>query len=101
MVALFVDDGWAAVTDVVLTPEAVARVRSNGAPEAERLAQLVAAQLPALILEACRKPRPVKKGSRAKPRRTRAEVLAGIAQANEMRAARQTEARPGLGPPEG
>jgi len=83
--ALFVPDGMVAVTAVNLSPEAVARVRKQGLAEAERLAELVAAQLPALIVQACRKP---KTGSRGKPRRTRAEKLSGVAQASAMRAAR-------------
>ena len=83
--ALFVPDGMVAVTAVNLSAEAVARVRKQGLVEAERLAALVAAQLPALIVQACRKP---KTGSRGKPRRTRAEKLTGVAQASAMRAAR-------------
>ena len=91
--ALFLPDGWRAVTAVNLTPEAVDRVRSRGLPEAEGLATLVAAQLPSLILEACRPSANPKRGTRAKPRRTRAEVLAGIAEANRMRADAQAQPR--------
>jgi transcriptional regulator with XRE-family HTH domain len=100
--ALFLEDGWQAVTDVNLTPDAVARVRRDGSAEAQRLADLVAAQLPALILAACRTPsKPAPRGTRAKPRRSRAEVLAGIAEANAMRAARAArDQQPGLGPPQ-
>lgn len=99
--ALFLEEGWRAVTAVNLTPEAVARVRRDGLVEAERLAQLVAAQLPALILAACRPSKSARCGSRARPRRSRAEVLAGIAEANGMRSERQAVPRQiGLGPPE-
>ena len=100
--ALFLEEGWQAVTDVNLTPDAVARVRRDGAAEARRLADLVAAQLPALILAACRRPsKAPPRGTRAKPRRSRAEVLAGIAEANRMRADRQAlDQQPALGPPQ-
>jgi hypothetical protein len=64
-----------------------------GLAEAERIADLVRAQLPAMILEAVRPLPVVKPGDRPKKRRTRAEVLAGIAEANTMRAAKQARAR--------
>ena len=88
LAALYAPDGFVAVTDVQLTPEAVAAVRRLGAVEAERLAQLIAAQLPSLILATCRTTTRPSGTARGKPRRTRAEVLAGIQQANQMRAAK-------------
>jgi hypothetical protein len=66
--ALTIPDGYEAVTEVVLTPESVARVRSGGEPVARELAALVHAQLPALILQACREPLRPKPG---RPRRQR------------------------------
>jgi hypothetical protein len=97
--ALFLDDDWRAVTAVNLSPDAVQRVRRSGLVEAQRLAELVAAQLPALILSACASPAEPRRQARGKPRRTRAEVLASIAQANAMRdAARQPGRAIGLGP---
>lgn len=99
--ALFVDEvaGYRAVSDVVLSPDGVERVKREGLPAAEALAALVAAQLPALILEAVRPRRPSRDG-RSKPRRTRAEVLAGIDDANRSRAARRA-ADQAAGGPEG
>ena len=85
------------VAEVVLSEAAVQAVRREGAPAAERYAQQVAASLAPLIL-ATATPRRSPSGTtrRAKPRRSRAEVLAGIAQANAAR-----EARTAPGPPEG
>jgi hypothetical protein len=59
-----------------------------GLAEAERITALVAAQLPAMILEAVRPLPTLKPGDRPKKRRSRAEVLAGIAEANQMRDAK-------------
>lgn len=95
--ALSAPEGYVAVTDVQLTPQAVARVRSLGEPEAQRLADQIAAQLPALILAQCRTPQRPSTSARGKPRRSRAEVLAGINEANTMRAARQAEHRTAAG----
>ena len=86
-----------AVTEVVLSEAAVQAVRREGAPAAERYAQQVAASLPQLILATAtprRSPSRGRAGGRA--RRSRAEVLAGIAEANRMR-----EARTAPGPPQG
>lgn len=98
--ALSAPEGFVAVTDVQLTPEAVARVRALGQPEAERLAQAIAAQLPALILATCRTTQRPSADSRGKPRRSRAQVLAGIAEANAMRLEAQRRRQTAAGPPQ-
>lgn len=97
--ALFSPPGFVAVTDVQLTPEAVARVRREGQPEADRLAQQIAAQLPSMILASCRTTKPQHKpDGRGKPRRSRQQVLAGIAEANRMRSEAQARRQPAGGP---
>lgn len=83
LAALFAPDGFRAVADVVLSPDSVSRVRAGGQPVARELAQSLAAQLEPLILQVATQPDvDVKPGARAKRRRTRLEVLAGVAAAN-------------------
>jgi transcriptional regulator with XRE-family HTH domain len=83
--ALYVGDGYTAVTEVVLSPESVERVRTEGDLAAQELAALVAAQLPALILNACQPSRakPARKALRR--RRSRDEIRAGIENAKAAR----------------
>lgn len=99
--ALSAPEGFVAVTDVQLTPEAAERVRRLGQPEAQRVADQIAGQLTALILQSCRQPLRPKPDGRGKPRRSRAQVLAGIAEANEMRANAQARRLAVAGPPQG
>lgn len=92
--ALLVPDGWRAL-ELRLQPSTVERVRAGGRPEAERVAALYAATLADAVLAACRVPaRPPHSDGRGKRRRTRAEVLAGIAEAEQMRAAARSRALP-------
>jgi hypothetical protein len=89
MCALFVEEGQAAVTEVVLSAASVRRVRAGGRPVAEELATVVAAQLPALILNACQPPRAKPGRKPGRRSRSRAEIEAGIRKAKEARARRQ------------
>lgn len=83
LAALFAPDGFKAVADVVLSPDSVSRIRAGGAPVARELALSLAAQLEPLILQAATRQEPdVSPGARAKRRRSRLEVLAGVAAAN-------------------
>jgi transcriptional regulator with XRE-family HTH domain len=95
--ALFVLDGERVVAEVRLTADAVVRVRQLGVPEAERLAAEAEGQLAPLILQRCRIPPPAGPDRRGQRRRTRAEVLAGIAEAKRTReAAAMARRRGGL-----
>lgn len=95
---LLVPAGWRAL-ELRLRPETVARVRAGGAPAAREVAELYASRLPELVLDACRLPeRPPNADGRGRRRRTRAEVLAGIAAAEAARrAVRAAEAGGGVG----
>lgn len=85
--ALLVPDGWRAL-ELRLQPGTVERIRAGGLPVARELAELYASSLPELLLAACRVPaRPPAHDGRGRPRRTRAQVLAGIAAAEAARAA--------------
>lgn len=89
--ALFRDD---VVAEVVLSPTTIEAVRANGREECDRVAQRLAQQLVPAIWEAATKPlRAVSTPDRAKPRRTRAQVITGIKEAGTMRAAAQSKAR--------
>ncbi len=72
--ALFCDDNQCFVGEVILSPESVAEIRAEGAPAAHRIAARLARRLEPLLLEAAQPPKPW--SPTAKPRRTRAQVLA-------------------------
>lgn len=94
--ALLVPDGWRCL-ELRLQPGTVEAIRQGGRAEAERVAALYASGLPDLLLQAVRIPaKPPHADGRGRRRRTRAEVLAGIAEANRMRADRAAQA--GVGP---
>jgi len=76
------------VADVVVSADTVQRIRAEGRAACEEVARRLASQLePAIYEMATRKPRDISAGSRARPRRTRVEKLAGVEQANAMRRA--------------
>ena len=88
--SLLAPDGWVVVRELRLQPSTVQRVRQLGRPEAERVAALLSAGLVDDVFAACRAPKP-SRGARAKPRRTRAEVLASIEASRVKRAGRQPD----------
>lgn len=72
--ALFTDE--LVVAEVVVSAETVAAIRKGGRDVARAAAQRLAEQLePAIWEAATRKPVDTRPGARAKPRRSRAEVL--------------------------
>ena len=82
------------LAEIRLSDETIQRVRREGQQACEEAAERIASRLEPLIWqEATRKPVNVSPGARPKRRRTRAEVLAGIAEANRMRAAREKDRR--------
>lgn len=85
------------LAEIRISDETLERVKREGKPAAEEAARRIAQGLEALLLaEAGRPPVDVSPGARPKHRRTRAEVLAGIAEAQRMskaRQAREAEAR--------
>jgi hypothetical protein len=83
--ALYVGDGYTAVTEVVLSPESAERVLMHGEVAAKEFAALVAAQLPALILNACQPPRAKLTRKTSRRRRSRDEIRAGIRNAKAAR----------------
>jgi transcriptional regulator with XRE-family HTH domain len=86
--SFYVDEGYLPVTEVVLTPGSVERLRREGRPAAEELARLVASQLAPAILAAASPPR--SRPARAvRRRRSREEILRGIEAAKQARARRQ------------
>lgn len=88
--ALLCDD--LVLAEVRVSDETLAAVKRGGMPAAEAAAQRLAASLaPLLYAEATRKPVDLSPGARPKRRRTRAEVLEGIAAANAARAARDAK----------
>ena len=71
-----------------LSDETIEQVRREGRQACTEAAERIAVRLEPLIWqEATRKPVDISLGARPKRRRTRAEVLAGIAEANRMRTA--------------
>lgn len=75
--ALFTDE--LVVAEVVVSAETVAAIRREGRSAAKAAADRLAAQLePAIYEAATRKPADTRAGARAKPRRSRAEVLAEL-----------------------
>jgi hypothetical protein len=86
--ALFVPDGYTAVTEVVLTPESTERVRLGGRPVADELAARIAGQLSALILQACAPDRAKPSSRTPRRRRSREEITRGIEAAKQARGRR-------------
>ena len=87
--ALTVGEESVAVADVVLSPAARDRVRREGRPAVDEIANRLAGQLAGVIeAAAARGSVDVSPGARPRPRRSREEVLAGIGQAARMRQAR-------------
>ena len=77
------------VFEVALTRETVESVRRDGREAARVVAERIASQLePAIYAAATRKPVDISGGARPKPRRTRAQVLAGVREADRLRRAR-------------
>ena len=84
--ALFADD--VVLAEVRVSNETIEQVRREGREASRSAAERIASRLEPLIWqEATRKPVDISPGERPKRRRTRLEVLAGIAEANRMRAA--------------
>lgn len=78
----------AVVFEVVLEPQTVEDVRHGGREAATVVAERLARRLEsAIYAEATRKQVDISAGARAKPRRTRAQVLRGVNEANRMRKA--------------
>ena len=74
------------VTEVVISEQTISDVRSNGRRASLEAAERLARQLEPLIYqEATRPPVDISAGARPKPRRTRAQVLAGVRAAGEAR----------------
>ena len=83
--ALFAEE--VVLAEVRLSHETLEQVRLEGRPACREAAERLASRLEPLIWqEATRKPVDIRPGARPKRRRSRAEVLAGIAEANRMRA---------------
>jgi hypothetical protein len=75
------------LAEVRVSDATIEQVRREGRPACREAAERLASRLEPLIWqEATRKPVDISPGARPKRRRTRAEVLAGIAEANRMRA---------------
>lgn len=84
--SLFIDD--CVLGDVRVSPESLKAVRAGGREASREIAERLARALePLLYGAATRRPVAIGSEARAKPRRTRAQVLAGIEQANAMRRA--------------
>lgn len=91
--ALFTDE--LVVADVVVSAETVKRIRAGGREVCQDVAQRLASQLEPVIWAAVTAPKvDTRPGTRAKRRRTRAEVLAGVKQADEMRRNKARSKRP-------
>jgi hypothetical protein len=76
------------LAEVRVSDETIEQVRREGREASKEAAQRLASRLEPLIWqEATRPPVDVSAGARPKRRRSREEVLAGIAEANRMRAA--------------
>jgi hypothetical protein len=83
-----------AVLAEVSSAETLENVRREGRAACRQAADRLASRLETLIWqEATRPPVDVSSGARPKPRRSRVEVLAGIGEANRMRAARESGRR--------
>jgi transcriptional regulator with XRE-family HTH domain len=90
--ALFADE--VVLAEVRVSEETIEKVRREGRDASKQAAERLALRLEPLIwLEATRKPVDVSAGARPRPRRSRAEVLAGIEQANAMRRAARERRR--------
>jgi hypothetical protein len=90
---LFTDE--VVLAEVRVSDETIKRVRREGREACKEAAERLASRLEPLIWqEATRKPVDISAGARPRPRRSREEVLAGVAEANRMRAARETGRRP-------
>lgn len=91
--ALFTDE--LVVADVVVSAETVKAIRAGGREACQDVAKRLASQLEPVIWAAVTAPKvDTSPGRRAKRRRTRTEVLAGVKQANEMRRAKVTRQQP-------
>lgn len=74
------------LAEIRVSPDTLERVKREGQPAAREAAQRIAAGLEALLLaEATRPPVDLSPGARPKRRRTRAEVIAGVAAAEAGR----------------
>jgi hypothetical protein len=82
------------LAEIRVSDATLERVKREGRPAAQEAAQRIAARMEALLLaEASRPLVDVSPGARPKPRRTRVEVLAGIADAKAAREVRRQAAR--------
>lgn len=82
------------LAEVRVSPETLERVKREGQPAAREAAERIARGLEVLLLaEAGRPPLDLSPGARPKRRRSRLEVLAGIAEAQRMTKAREARAR--------
>ena len=85
MAALFTDE--VVLAEVRVSKETIEQVRREGRDASKEVAERLASRLEPLIWqEATLPPVDVSPGARPKRRRTRTEVLAGVAEANRMRA---------------
>lgn len=81
------------LAEIRVSSETLERVKREGAPAAQKAAERIATGLTALLIaEATRPPVDVSPGARPKRRRSREEVLAGIAAA-KRRSAQKNAAR--------
>jgi hypothetical protein len=86
--ALFADDF--VLAEVRVSDETMEQVRRDGREASKQAAERLASRLESLIWqEATRPPVDISAGARPRPRRSRVQKLAGIAEANRMRAARE------------
>jgi transcriptional regulator with XRE-family HTH domain len=89
--SLLVDD--VVLAEIRVAPETLELVRRDGQLAADEVAARMASSLSSLLLaEATRPPVDLRPHARPRRRRSRAEVLAGTAQAREMQAARKAAA---------
>ena len=87
---LFTDE--LVLAELRISEETLERVREHGARAAQEVVEgFVPALVARLLAEATRTPVSLEPGARPKQRRTRAQVLAGTAQANAMRAAKRAQ----------
>lgn len=79
--------GQACVAEVMVSADTLRKIRSKGRKESQAVAARLATALEPLLWRAARQPLPAgPNGSRAKPRRTREQIVAGTAQAKELHA---------------
>ena len=90
--SLFTDE--VVLAEVRVSDATIEQIRREGLTACKQTAERLAGMLEPLIWrEATRRPVDVSPGARPKRRRSRVEVLAGIAEANRMSAARDNDRR--------